>query len=482
MRIPGGRDGRRMLWINFADKTGAGLWAGGTALYFVFVEGLAPGRVGLLLGVAGAFAIAGSPIAGRLADHFRLTRVLFAAQIIRALAALGLLTTHRFWHLLLLVAAGSFGERSAAALTKLHAARSAEGDRARYQALQRTVVNIGYTLGGLIASSALILGTAALFRGLLLFDSLSFCLTLPLIARCADSPLSAAIASERAVTHAAHHRLQATATPSPWRDRAFLAYVATDAFLFIDNSVFRVAMPLWITSATSAPHAMAAVIFVVNTAVTLLFQLRLSRYGSTARLAAQAFRFVGICFALGSGAMAISAMGPRCIAIPALLSAAVAYTFAEIVHATATWELSSALAPENARGSYIGVHGIAQATERSVGPFIMTSVVLTGGPVCWIGLGAGLAVAAAVQKRLALYRLDGDLPGPARNGSFAAECVTATVPCTACRSVPPVRAVRPGTTARTSVLPYPPAQLPSPKASARRQSRHIRHCDNARIK
>lgn len=69
-RIPGGPDGRRMLWINFVDKTGSGLWLSVTALYFLVVADLSASRIGLLMGLAGAVGIAGSPVAGRLADRF----------------------------------------------------------------------------------------------------------------------------------------------------------------------------------------------------------------------------------------------------------------------------------------------------------------------------------------------------------------------------------------------------------------------------
>lgn len=186
--IPGGADGRRMLWINLVDKIGSGLWVSVTALYFVVVAGLDTGRTGLLLGLGGVAGIAGAPLAGRLADRLPLTRVLLAVQVLRAASGLLLLVAHGFWQLLPLVALGSLGERSASVLTKLFAARVAGQDRPRYQAVQRTVVNLGYTIGGLAASVALALGTTAVYRLLLLGDGLSFVLVALMVARCAEPP------------------------------------------------------------------------------------------------------------------------------------------------------------------------------------------------------------------------------------------------------------------------------------------------------
>lgn len=63
----------------------------------------------------------------------------------------------------------------------------------------------------------------------------------------------------------------------------------------------------------------------------------------------------------------------------------------------------------------MGVHGLAQATSRCVGPLLMTSVVLATGPAGWIAFGAVLAVAALLQRRLVLRRLG--RMGPAAAGS-----------------------------------------------------------------
>lgn len=154
-RIPGGRDGRRMLGITLVDKVGNGLWTATQALYFTYVTGLSITEVGLLIAVSAGIGIAGAPIAGRVADRLPITRVLIAAQLLRAAAGLALLTTDHFAVLLAIAAFGSLGDRGANVLTKLYAARIAGSERVRYQAVNRTVGNTGFAIGGLAAAAAL---------------------------------------------------------------------------------------------------------------------------------------------------------------------------------------------------------------------------------------------------------------------------------------------------------------------------------------
>lgn len=396
-----------MLWINLIDKTGSGLWLSITALYFVVIAGLSTGQAGLLLGLGGAAGIAGAPVAGILADRLPLTRVLFAVQFLRAASSLLLLLAHGFWQLLPLVALGSFGERSASVLTKLFAARVAGPDRARYQAVQRTVVNIGYTIGGLGASIALAAGTSGVYRGLLFGDALSFFLVAALVARCAEPPSPSRTVVARTGGAAADVKApqRAPAAGNPWRDGGYLAYAALDSLMFLYGCALSVGIPLWIITRTSAPHGLAASVFVVNTVIVVAFQVRLSRHGRTPHVAANALRRVAVWFLLCGAATAAAVVHARWAATAAILAAAVALTVVEMIQSAVSWELSVALAPADAQGAYIGVHGLAQSTSRCVGPLLMTSVVIACGPLGWIALGAVLAAAALLQRRLVLRRL-----------------------------------------------------------------------------
>ncbi|MET9911392.1 MFS transporter [Streptomyces sp. NPDC006476] len=395
-RIPGGPDGRRLLAIALVDRVGSGLWASVSVLYFTYVSHLSIAQVGTLVATAGAIGIAGAPLAGRIADRFPLTRVLLAVQLLRAVASLGLLATGDYALLLALSAVGSLGDRAASVLTRLYATRVAGRDRVRYQAIHRTVANAGWALGGLAAAAALATTTA--YQWLLTGDALSFLASALLTLRCGEPP-----SASRVVT-TSQHAAPSTRPATPWRDRTYLAYVATETVLFLDDAVFKVGLPLWIAHATDAPHGLAPLLLVLNNVMVVVLQVPLARFGTTTPAARRLLLPLSAAFATGGIAMALSAGGGAVAATLLLIAAAAAFTLAEMLHATVSWELSVALAPGAAQGAFLGVHGLAQSAQRSVGPLAVTAAIATG-PVGWTAFGALIALTCVIQHRLVRDRL-----------------------------------------------------------------------------
>ncbi|WP_327693555.1 MFS transporter [Streptomyces sp. NBC_00459] len=397
-RTPGGPHGRRMLLITLVDRIGSGLWASVSVLYFTYVSGLSIAEVGTLVAAAGAIGIAGAPMGGRLADRFPLTRVLVALQLIRALASFALLTTDHYALLLACTAVGGFGDRASSVITKLYATRVAGPDRVRYQAINRTAANAGWALGGLAAAAALTLGTTTAYQWLLVGDALTFVVTAILTLRCAEPPSpSRTVATSSDAT-------PTTRPANPWRDRTYLAYVVTEAVLFLDDAVFKVGLPLWIAHTGSAPTGLAPLLMVLNNVMVVVLQVPLARFGTTTKAARTLLLPLSAVFALGGITMALSATGTAASATLFLTASAAAFTLAEILHATVSWELSVALASDTAQGAYLGVHGLAQAVQRTIGPLAVTTAIATG-PLGWAGFGVGIAVTCVVQHRLVRDRL-----------------------------------------------------------------------------
>ncbi|MGI5453032.1 MFS transporter [Streptomyces sp. CA-249302] len=387
-----------MLAVALVDRTGSGLWASVSVLYFTYVSGLSVAQVGTLAATAGAIGIAGAPLGGRLADRFPLTRVLIALQLLRALASFALLTTNDYALLLAFAAVGSLGDRAASVLTKLYATRTAGPDRVRYQAVQRTVANVGWALGGLAAAAALALGTTTAYQWLLAGDAVSFVASALLTLRCGEPPSAArTVTTSKAATPEAK-------PPNPWRDRTYLAYVATETVLFLDDAVFKVGLPLWIAHASNAPHGLAPLLMVLNNVMVVAFQVPLARFGTTTAAARALLIPLSAAFAFGGLALALSSTGGAVTGVLLLTTAAILFTLAEMLHATVSWELSVALAPDTAQGAYLGVHGLAQSAQRSVGPLAVTAAIATG-PVGWTAFGATIALTCMFQHRLVRERL-----------------------------------------------------------------------------
>ncbi|MGW7595556.1 MFS transporter, partial [Streptomyces rubiginosohelvolus] len=297
----------------------------------------------------------------------------------------------------------------------LYATRVAGPERVRYQAISRTAMNVGWAVGGLAAAVALTGGTVTVYRWLLIGDALSFIASALFTLGCAEPPSASRIAAtsvsaepgESGPSESASAPEKTTA-PNPWRDRRYLAYTASEAVLFLDDSVFKVGLPLWAVTATSTPHQLVPLLLVLNNVLVVLFQVPFARFGATPHTARTSLWPLAGAFLVGGAALAASTVGAPWFAATTLVLAATAFTVAEMLHATISWELSVLLAPPTAQGAYLGVHGLAQAVQRSAGPLAVTAAIAAG-PLGWLGLGAGLAAMCGAQRHLVRDRGDGAL-------------------------------------------------------------------------
>ncbi len=372
-----------MLLITLVDRIGSGLWASVSALYFIYVSGLSIAEVGTLVAAAGAIGIAGAPT-GRpprrpLSAHPGPgrpptdTRAWPRSPCSRP-------TTTRCSSRARPSAASATARRASSPSSTRPA--SPAPDRVRYQAINRTAANAGWALGGLAAAAALALGTATAYQWLLVGDALTFVATAILTLRCAEPPSpSRTVATSSDTT-------PTTRPANPWRDRTYLAYVATEAVLFLDDAVFKVGLPLWIAHTGSAPTGLAPLLMVLNNVMVVALQVPLARFGATTEAARRLLLPLSAVFALGGITMALSATGTAASATLFLTVSAAAFTLAEMLHATVSWELSVALASDTAQGAYLGVHGLAQAVQRTIGPLAVTAAIATG-PLGWTGFGVG---------------------------------------------------------------------------------------------
>ncbi|MFF1797382.1 MFS transporter [Kitasatospora sp. NPDC058263] len=400
-RPPGGRDGRIMLLAQFLDRTGTGVWAAASVLYFTFVTRLDARQVGLLLGVAAVAGIAGSPLAGQLAERFPVRGLLIGCHLVRIVTMGLLLVCDGFTALLAVMAVTSLGERAAKTLEMLFATRSTGERRSTYQALTRSAANAGYALGAGIAAVGLAVGTTDAYRALVLGNALSFAVTAALVWRTRE-PRGGGRVAARADTPGAPAQ---EPPPSPWRDRGYLRFVLLDIPMSLDDSVLNVGLPLWLVNHTSAPHALVPAFLAINTVLVVVLQLRVSARAEGPHRAAAAVTLYGVAMSAGCAVVALGTGGGAWSAAAALLVAAMLVTAAELMRSVSSWELAVSLAPERARASYLGVAGMAQSVQKSAGPLLLTGAVMAAGPAGWLTLGAAVAGLSVVQRRSCERRL-----------------------------------------------------------------------------
>ncbi|MEU6890537.1 MFS transporter [Streptomyces sp. NPDC046557] len=399
-RPPGGRDARTMLLAQFLDRSGTGVWAAASVLYFTFVVGLDARQVGILLGAAGVAGIAGSPLAGHLAGRFPVRRLLIAAHLLR-LGTLGaLLVVTRYEVLLAVVALTSLGDRAAKTLEMLFATRVAGNRRATYQALARSAANAGYALGAGVAAIGLAIGSREAYQGLILANALSFLAAALLVRRTREPREHGRVAAR---TGEPAHVPPAAA--NPWRDRGYLRFVLLDIPMNLDDSILSVGLPLWLITRTDAPHALVPAFLVINTVLVVVLQLRVSAKVGQPRQAAGAVAVYGATLSACCVLLAVSSGAGAWTASVGLLIAAVLATAAELMRSVSSWELAVSLAPARSRAAYLGVAGMSQSVQKSAGPLLLTGAVMSAGPAGWIVLGAAVAALSVVQRRASLRRL-----------------------------------------------------------------------------
>ncbi|MFD3699934.1 MFS transporter [Streptomyces sp. NPDC058646] len=412
-RPPGGRDARIMLLAQSLDRAGTGVWAASSILYFTFVVGLDAGQLGLLLGAAAVAGIAGSPLAGHLADRFPVRSLLIGCHLLRLGTLCALLVVTDFDVLLPVVAVTCLGDRAAKTLEMLFATRVAGERRSTYQALSRSSANAGYALGAGLAAIGLAVGTRDAYHVLILADGLSFLAAAALVWRTreprgrglvtappADPPVGAP------ADPPAGRAGDGAAGASPWRDRGYLRFVLLDVPMNLDDSILGVGIPLWLVGHTAAPHALIPAFLVINTVLVVVFQLRVSAKVRDARRAADAVALYGLTAFVCCVLLATAAGGGVWAASAALLAAAVLATAAELLRSVSSWELAVSLAPGRARASYLGVAGMSQSVQKSAGPLLLTGAVMTAGPAGWLVLGAAVAGLSLAQRHASLGRLD----------------------------------------------------------------------------
>ncbi|MER5729209.1 MFS transporter [Streptomyces sp. NPDC002138] len=392
-----------MLLAQLLDRTGTGVWAASSVLYFTFAVGLDARQLGLLLGAAGVAGVAGSPLAGRLAGRFPVRILLIGCHLLRV-ATLGLmLVCTRFDVLLPVVAVTYLGDRAAKTLEMLFATRVAGERRSEYQALSRSAANAGYAVGAGIAAIGLAVGTREAYAALILGNALSFVVASVLVWR-THEPRSHGHVVARSTD------AKPAAPRSPWRDRDYLAFVLLDIPMNLDDSILNVGLPLWLVNHTSAPHALVPAFLAINTVLVVVLQLHVSARVEGPRRAAGAVLLYGLTLLACCVVVATATGGGAWTASIALLAAALLVTTAELFRSVSSWELAVSLAPEESRASYLGVAGMAGSVQKSVGPLLLTGAVMTAGPAGWLLLGGAVAGLSVVQRRLSLRRLDALLP------------------------------------------------------------------------
>lgn len=254
-------------------------------------------------------------------------------------------------------------------------------ERVQGLAYLRSVTNLGIAGGAMLAGVAIAVDTREAYAALILGNAVSYVLAGVVVVRLPRT----------GPRPAGPHGGMLVAL----RDRPFLAVTVLQSLLAIHYVVLDVAMPLWVDRSTNAPNWVVAALFVLNTVICVLFQVRVSRRVTDVRTSALAARSGSVLLALSCVVFWAASGRSAEVAVALLVAAVLVNVVGELLQASGSWGLGYGLAPDHAQGQYQGLYGTGVAASRMVGPVLVTVTAVEGGLAGWVVLG-GLFLAAGV--------------------------------------------------------------------------------------
>ncbi len=370
---------RTLIALNLVNGAGDGLLVPTLVLFFVGKVGLSSGSVALGLSLAGvAAALLLTPLA-RFAERIGLKKAMAMGYLVQAVSVGAFVLVTNWWTFWLFLAVSS----SAAAATipvrqALISVYAGAEERIRVSAMNRAAFNASFAIGAVLAGLVVTIGTDFAYRLLILGDALSF-----LMAAGVTMALPAVA-------------LRPSVSRIRWRilteDRSLTYVAGLIGVLFLYGDVIAVGLPLLAVGAGALPRWVIPASFLLNTAMTVALQVRLSKGADDVRSASRIGARAGCLFLLGSALVGVAVWGSSWPVLLVVFVGVVVLTFGELWASTATWSLSYGLSATG-RADQIGLFSLGGILMRTVAPSLVAASVLNLGYFGWVLLGLVMGLA-----------------------------------------------------------------------------------------
>lgn len=249
--------------------------------------------------------------------------------------------------------------------------------------------NLGISVGALGCGAAVAIGTAQAYRLLVIVNALTFVAAWAILGRL---PRYDPVPRQKGQGG----RWIALA------DKPFLVYTAIAGLMSMQYWVIARPLPLWIADHTNDPRWIIPALLLINTALIILFQVRVGRKVDTIRRGGGALRRSGVLFLISCSVIGLAAGIPEWISLLLLIGAVAIHTIGELYFTAGSFAISYGMAPEHAQGQYQGLAGIGMFVGGAASSVLMIGLVLSLGRIGWIGLGVlfallGLAAPAVAR-------------------------------------------------------------------------------------
>jgi hypothetical protein len=346
---------------------------------------------------------------GRLADRRGPRGVLALSLLVLAAAAASyVLFAHSFAsYLIVAIVDGSALSSSITANVAL-LRRVGGGDATTFRSQANAVLNLGMAFGIATCGVAIQLNTVSAYRALFLGNALSCLVCAAVLSRLPRfEPLPGA-----------HEESPFAAL----RDRPFVVYTVLSGAMYMQYFVLGLLLPVWVVFHTSAPRWSVSAFVIINTVMVVLFQVRVGMTVQTITKAGAAIRRAGMIFLVSCSVMGLAAGLPAWGALLLLAGAVVLHTYGELWHSSAMFALDFGLAPPHAQGQYQGLVGMGNFAGQALSPLILVGLVLAGGRLGFVLLGAWFALLGLAGPAVARW---GERTRPAAPAPAAAPVAVA---------------------------------------------------------
>jgi MFS family permease len=396
-RLPESGPHRVLVAFIMVNTFGQGMYLTAGLLYLTRGVGLPTTGVGVALTTAGLIALPSNVLVGRLSDRFGPRGLAMALLVTEGVAMLALTMVRSVLTLALVATVGAIALQGSRTMRAVLIGRAGGEERVRLRSYMRAVSNLSMALGAAAAGVAVQLDNRPAYLTVVIVNAATFFAAAATLARLPYyPPLPAGSSGSKLPV---------------LRNGSFMTVALLNSLMSLQYAVLTVAMPLWIVQKTEAPRAMVSAVLVVNTALVVLFQVRVGQKVGDVPAGSRAMRAAGLVFLVTCAGFALTGELPTVWAAVALLLVMALHTVGELWHAAASFELAYHLAPEHAQGEYQGVFSMGLSASDSVAPALLTLLCLGWAPQGWILLGvllmaAGLLAgpaAARAQRHLAVH-------------------------------------------------------------------------------
>jgi MFS family permease len=356
-------------------------------IYFSHILKFDPQDIAFAIGAGGAASLLMSVPSGIIADRFGAKRTMFAAHMLEAALLLGFIFIDNIPQLILINILISFAGTTGHNASGVIIANMGETeDRVHIRAAQRAMANMGIGLGTVLAGVALWLDTRIAYQQAIFLDLLLF--------------LGAAIYIYKLPPTPATLRKGDPISLVALKDWRFLAATILNGIVSLHFVVQGVAVPLWILHETKVPTWWVSVLFVINTVLVTLLQIRFSRGATDLVSSVKKFR-LGTAYLMACCVVYALAGGVETwVAITALVIGMIVHTIGELYTAAGSWSIGFELAVEEHMGQYQGVYSLGWGFGGTFGPAYVTFFVLGFGLAGWTFIGAVFLLSGIVMHAL----------------------------------------------------------------------------------